>query len=474
MGPENNSSPTATSNNTSNMTSPAISNIKSPQPSENNEVRKSNKEMTKAERRALQEKQRAEKEAKKQGSSSNTISKQNKKNEGTKANTTPSNKSLKLEAPMNAQSKDKIKEKSSEASKLQGLSLFKHLETSTKSSNISIKDVHPAIIELASQFKDYLICGSNARCIAMLQAFKQVITDYMTPPHTPLCRHLVAHLSPQITYLVTARPMSVTMGNAIRYLKTEISTVDPDLPEDQAKKYLCESIDQFIIDRITAADVIIAENAMGKIKEGDVIMIYGSSSVVLQVLESAIKKKIQFRVIVVDAGPRFEGKHMLRKLVELGIECSYILLHGVAYIAKEATKVFLGAHGLFSNGTLLSRAGTAIVAMTGYDQKIPVIVCCETYKFSEKVQLDSIVWNEIGNPEDLITTNNNPFLSNSNNITDDKFNLESFKTMNNVFGLNLLYDLTPPHYISMVITEVGMIPCTSVPVVLREYGTLMQ
>jgi translation initiation factor eIF-2B subunit delta len=35
--------------------------------------------------------------------------------------------------------------------------------------------------------------------------------------------------------------------------------------------------------------------------------------------------------------------------------------------------------------------------------------------------------------------------------------------------LNLVYDLTPAHYISQVITEVGIIPPTSVPVVIREY-----
>ena len=33
--------------------------------------------------------------------------------------------------------------------------------------------------------------------------------------------------------------------------------------------------------------------------------------------------------------------------------------------------------------------------------------------------------------------------------------------------LNLVYDVTPPELITMVITELGMIPCTSVPVVLR-------
>ena len=34
--------------------------------------------------------------------------------------------------------------------------------------------------------------------------------------------------------------------------------------------------------------------------------------------------------------------------------------------------------------------------------------------------------------------------------------------------LNPTYDVTPPHLISMVITEVGMIPPSSVPFVVRE------
>ena len=58
-----------------------------------------------------------------------------------------------------------------------------------------------------------------------------MIQDYTTPPNTTLSRHLMTHLSPQITHLVNARPMSVTMGNAIRQLKLEISGSDIDLPE---------------------------------------------------------------------------------------------------------------------------------------------------------------------------------------------------------------------------------------------------
>ena len=58
-----------------------------------------------------------------------------------------------------------------------------------------------------------------------------MIRDYTTPLHNAISRHLMTHLSPQITHLVSARPMSVTMGNAIRELKLEIGGIDFDMIE---------------------------------------------------------------------------------------------------------------------------------------------------------------------------------------------------------------------------------------------------
>lgn len=84
--------------------------------------------------------------------------------------------------------------------------------------------------------------------------------------------------------------MSVTMGNAIRQLKLEISGSDIDLPEQdvsrsavvfrcwaqfsQAKDALCLKIDNYIRDRIIIADQVIQETAGNKIKDGDVILTY--------------------------------------------------------------------------------------------------------------------------------------------------------------------------------------------------------
>ena len=63
---------------------------------------------------------------------------------------------------------------------------------------------------------------------------------------------------------------------------------------------------------------------------------------------------------------------------------------GVSHVAVQswlisASQVFLGASAVNSNGTVVSRIGSAAVAMMADAAGVPVIICCETYKFSSKV-----------------------------------------------------------------------------------------
>lgn len=129
----------------------------------------------------------------------------------------------------------------------------------------------------------------------------------------------------------------------------------------------------------------------------------------------------------------------------------------------------------------MSRVGTSQIALVSKAFNVPVLVCCETYKFCERVQTDSFVSNELGmkkmtrglwrsepktwgiyfypsfsdDPDDLIVTRAG------------KRQLEHWQEVLSLGLLNLVYDVTPPDLVDIVITELGMIPCTSVPVVLR-------
>ena len=64
-------------------------------------------------------------------------------------------------------------------------------------------------------------------------------------------------------------------------------------------------------------------------------------------------------------------------------------------IPSQVSKVFLGAHALLANGYVKSRVGSSMVAMMAQASNVPVLVCCETYKFYDRVQTDSFVSNEL-------------------------------------------------------------------------------
>ncbi|CAI7589550.1 unnamed protein product [Penicillium manginii] len=383
------------------------------------------------------------------------------------------------------------------------VSVFSHLYGQQRRTTVNgaAKEVHPAVLALGLQLRDYVVCGSSARCVATLLAFKRVIESYTTPLGTSLARHLTTHLSHQISYLSTCRPLAVSQGNAIRALKLAIAGIDPSTPESSAKATLCDFIDNFIREKITVADQVIAGSAVEKIENGDVIVTFAGSNIVKQTLLQAHKEGKRFRVSIIDSRPLFEGKSLARALANAGLDVQYSLVHAISHAIKDATKVFLGAHGMTSNGRLYSRVGTALVAMSAKERaggvEVPVIVCCETIKFSDRVALDSIVVNEIADADELVPANPPQQVTglpdpaafttppvepkkggkgasaaptadtSASTRTPSPSPLANWKDTPHLQLLNIMYDVTPAEYVDMVITEMGSLPPSAVPIVHR-------
>lgn len=226
----------------------------------------------------------------------------------------------------------------------------------------------------------------------------------------------------------------------------------------QHKETLCEFIDTYVRDQIGKAAQAISDKMQAKILDGDVILTYGCSSLIKHILDEASRRPIDFRVIVVDSRPLNEGQEMLRFLTAKRIRCSCVLIGAVSYIMSDVTMVLTGAHALLANGYVMSRIGTAQVALLAKSYDVPFLVCCETHKFSDRAQMDAFVYNEIGDPNDLIVEHDE--------MSDDA-SLKGWQRLPQLTPLNLYYDVTPPELVTAVVNEVAILPCTSVPVILR-------
>ncbi|MBA0679317.1 hypothetical protein Goari_011092, partial [Gossypium aridum] len=319
--------------------------------------------------------------------------------------------------------------------------------------------------EVGLQYLSGDIRGGNARCVAMFQAFKEAIKDYSTPPEKTLIRDLTARISSYVSFLIECRPLSISMGNAIKFLKNRIAKLPLALSESEAKSTLMLDIDRFINEKIILSEKVIVKHAVTKIRDGDVLLTYGASSVVEMILLHAHELGKHFHVVVVDSRPKLEGQLLLRRLVRKGLSCTYTHVNAVSCIMQDVTRVFLGASSVLSNGTVYSRVGTACVAMVAHAFRVPVLVCCEAYKFHERVSVPSAA----GNPDAISKVQGREEI----NYLDGLVNQENLQL------LNLIYDATPSEYVSLIITDYGMvsydfimlilIPPTSVPVIVREY-----
>ncbi|KAJ3275048.1 Eukaryotic translation initiation factor 2B, subunit 4 delta, 67kDa [Terramyces sp. JEL0728] len=473
---------------------PKVKKVQKPQPGENQKppaapkgenAPKSQKNMIKAERTALQEEQRAAKAARvAAGLPAKPPQQKSKPKYGgspPKVLPDPSTPSSAYRgAPPNKKQIKKLQ--SIEESNQKGVTLFSHLTPYEHDINALIEKypkIHPAVISLGIQYANGTIVGGNARCMSMLLAFSKVISDYQTPPDSTLSRHLITYISKQIDFISNTRSLAASMKTAIRFLKHLIPKYGDEYPDEDAKKKLCDSINEFIDTRINFAQNAIVLNTLDrkKIKNGDVIMTFARSSTVVKLLLEAHHSGLDFRVIVADSRPKLEGRETVAELSKQGIKCTYILSNAIPSLMKEVTKVIVGASSVLSNGDVMARVGTSIVCMAAYDARVPVMVLCEVYKFSDNVRLDSFVWNELGNPDDLVDTSNrapHSRLPKCIPVADPKMTgliageLQSWHDIDKLKLLNLSYDITPSKFVTMVVCELGQIPSTLVLSVLRN------
>lgn len=349
---------------------------------------------------------------------------------------------------------------------------------------INTESLHPAVVQLGYRYAAGDIRGGNARCRHMLACWQRVLRDFTPSDLSADVRPLVDGLLKTSFQFWTehCRPHSVSMGNAYTMIKTATGALDRTIQWDELRDELSETMQAYTRERIDFAGKAIADLACSKLlpdeaspnrrrrasSEPPTILVYGYSEVVSLVLRQAAAQNKPFAVICVDSRPLLEGRRMLQELRQAGVkDCTYILLNALTYVLPRVTTVLVGAAALMSDGAVWNRVGTANVALLADAHNIPVLVCAESYKISNRVQLEALTHNEMGAPPA------NPQEDPNEDDNHDENNNKGSGTKN-LTPLNLLYDLTPASFVSGIVTELGIVPPTSVAVLLRELNSQQQ
>eukprot|EP00754_Rhynchopus_humris_P023123 Rhum_TRINITY_DN14822_c9_g1::Rhum_TRINITY_DN14822_c9_g1_i1::g.121807::m.121807/K03680/EIF2B4; translation initiation factor eIF-2B subunit delta len=368
-------------------------------------------------------------------------------------------------APTETKKKPEKKEKpgkDKDASKAGGEEKKAALKKKAKKKD-DVSTIHPAVLRLGELYANMDIVGGNARAIALLQSLKELLGDYvLSKDGVRFQEDFTARLTKHIAYLNDKRVASFSMTNMVSTLESSVAALPDRVTVEEAKQTLTSVITDHI-NEILQADRNIAEMCVGEaktrrhqIKDGDVILTYAKSSAVEWVLRLAHSRGVKFEVVCVDSRPLHEGRKLSTCLSALGIPTTYCLLNSLSSVLSKCNKVFVGASTMLTNGSLVSRAGTAMVCMMAKHFTLPVLCFCETYKFADKVWLGSLTHNEEAPPGDLLK------------LMNGKESPLSSTEKGSLKVVSYLYDLTPAEHLDMVVTELGPMHPTSVPVIVRE------
>ncbi|VDL13927.1 unnamed protein product [Hymenolepis diminuta] len=373
------------------------------------------------------------------------------------------------------------------------ISYFQHLSQPDKRINVLDQHqcgaetmIHLAFQRLGFEIDSGRIKGSDLRCMEFVFTTLVLIRDFdwsgVQAVNGSIARAFQIHFDRHVTFLDQCRPLAVTVRDAVHCLKTALNRLDSLKTQEDLASGLIDALSTFVVDQIYKPNLVIVEHVNKIISDGSKICICDSSKVVLRSLITAWEKyHHRFAVCIVDSRPRCDGQNTLVELSNVGIPCEFIPISALPAFASTIDLTLIGAHSLLTNGFAIGAIGTAHVANIIHAKVgSPVMVCAETYKFWDRAQSDAFEFNELADPDELWRGERalsedwkNPkdleYVVNPEDHPENWRDLsQREKDRKNLRLLNLTYDVIPPVLISAVITEMGVIPTTSVSVVLNS------
>jgi ribose 1,5-bisphosphate isomerase len=194
---------------------------------------------------------------------------------------------------------------------------------------------------------------------------------------------------------------------------------------------------------------MIGRYGAGRIEDGDVIMTHCNSQSALSVIINAHRYGKSIKVYATETRPRYQGRITARILSKEGIEVTIIIDSAMRYFMNKVDKVVVGADAIAANGAVVNKIGTSLLALAANEARVPFIVAAETYKFSPDTLFGKLIvieerdYREVA-PEKWVSKHKHVRIRNP------------------------AFDVTPPEYIDLLITELGVFSPSVFPLIVRE------
>lgn len=256
----------------------------------------------------------------------------------------------------------------------------------------------------------------------------------------------VAEMQRAATTLLATRPTAVSLPNAVHFVLKDVAGA---ATVGEARDLISRQADAFVANSEAALDRI-AEIGARHIRDGDTLLTHCNSEAALACILAAHESGKEIEVFATEVRPRNQGLLTIKTLNDAGITTQYIVDSAARFFMNSIDLVIVGADAITTNGAVVNKIGTAQIALAAHEARTNVMVAAETYKFAPRTLLGELITIEERATAEVL----------GDDIT---------TTLPHVRVRNPAFDVTPPAYIDLIVTEKGAIPPGLAYSVIREY-----
>jgi ribose 1,5-bisphosphate isomerase len=232
-----------------------------------------------------------------------------------------------------------------------------------------------AVRATADKINRLEIRGARNIAIAAIKAIEELSKETKAKSKEDFMKELMAAKE----ILFASRATEPLMRNAIRWL---IGQTERSGEADIIKlKEVVSKASQHFLKILEESKERIAEIGSRRIREGTTVLTHCHSSTVTYLLRKAKEAGNSFEVFCTETRPFLQGRITARELVEAGIKTTLIVDSAARFFMNKIDMVIVGADAITSEGNVINKIGTSMIALAAKEARTPFYVVSELLKF---------------------------------------------------------------------------------------------
>jgi ribose 1,5-bisphosphate isomerase len=309
-----------------------------------------------------------------------------------------------------------------------------------------VKQTLKPIQETARRIKQLEVQGARNVAVAAIKAMDTLAKGTKAKNKKEFFKELFEAR----TILFSSRETEPLMRNAVRWI---MSQVEKNVHEKvvELAEIVTSASEQFLM-RLESSKEKIAEIGARRISNKAAVLTHCHSSTVTHSLRRAKLEGKAFEVICTESRPVFQGRITAKEMLELGVKTTLIVDSAARSFMNQVDLVLVGADAITSEGNVVNKIGTSMIALIAKESRTPFYVVSELLKFDPVTKYGSYERIEERSPNEIWN-----------------------RPPKNLNIRNPAFDITRRDFVHGIICEEGVIPPHSImQVIHRKYPWVLQ